>query len=118
MENIKKIITNYNLTQDKYNLLLKKLVRYNKNHYIFKSAFIRAGFSKEFIDLLFNDLLENDYLEENYTLYSPFSLEKQSFVTNKREEIPKTYECETTDEEFDTTDQIRIIYKVKKEFLI
>lgn len=117
MENIKKIIKNYNLTQDKYHLLLKKLARYNKNNYIYKSAFIRAGFSNEFIDLLFNDLLENGYVEKNYTIYSPFSLERQIFVTNKKEEIPKTYECETTDEEFDTRDQIRIIYKVKKEFL-
>ena len=39
------------------------------------------------------------------------------FVTNKQEEIPETYECETTDNEFDTTNQVRIIYKVKKEFL-
>lgn len=115
MENIKKIIKNYNLTQDKYHLLLKKLTRYNKNNYIYKSAFIRAGFSNEFIDLLFNDLLENGYVEKNYTIYSPFSLERQIFITNKEEEIPKTYECETTNEEFDTTGQIRIIYKVTKD---
>jgi len=117
MENIINMIQNYNLTQDQYNLLLKKLSRYNKNNYIYKSAFIRAGFSKEFMDLLFNNLLKHDYLEENYTIYSPFTFEKQMFVTNKQEEIPETYECETTDENFDTKDQTRIIYKIKKEFL-
>lgn len=117
MENIINMIKNYNLAQDQYNLLLKKLSRYNKDNYIYKSVFIRAGFSKEFIDLLFNDLLEHDYVEENYTIYSPFTFEKQMFVTNKQEEIPETYECETTDNEFDTTNQVRIIYKVKKEFI-
>lgn len=117
MENIINMIKNYNLAQDQYNLLLKKLSRYNKGNYIYKSAFIRAGFSKEFIDLLFNDLLEYDYVEENYTIYSPFTFEKQMFVTNKQEEIPETYECETTNNEFDTTNQVGIIYKVKKEFL-
>lgn len=118
MENIINMIKNYNLAQDQYSLLLKKLSRYNKGNYIYKSAFIRAGFSEKFIDLLFNDLLEHDYLKENYTIYSPFTLERQRFVTNKKEEIPETYECETTDEEFDTRDQIRIIYKVKKVFNI
>lgn len=114
MENLKKIITNYNLTQDKYNLLLKKLKRYKKNHYMFKSAFIRAGFSKEFIDLLFDDLKNLGYLEKNYTVYSPFTQERQNFVTNNIKEIPDYFECETTDEEFNTSNHIRSIYKVTK----
>lgn len=118
MKNILNMIKNYNLAQDQYNLLIKKLSRYNKGNYIYKSAFIRAGFSKEFIDLLFDNLLENDYVEKNYTIYSPFTLERQRFVTNKKEEMPKIYECETTDEEFDTRDQIRIIYKVIKDVYV
>lgn len=116
-KNIINIIKNYNLTQDKYNLLIKKLSRYNKGNYIYKGAFIRAGFSDNFINRFFNNLENNHFIEKNYTIYSPFSHERQMFVSNKKEEIPKTYECETTDEEFDTIDQIRIIYKVKKEFL-
>ena len=116
-KNIINMIKNYNLIQDKYDLLLKKLSRYNKNNYIYKSAFKRAGFSDEFINELFDDLELNQFLEKNYTIYSPFTHERQTFVTNKKEEIPNYYECESTDEEFNTIDQVRIIYKVKKEFL-
>lgn len=114
---VNQIISKFTLTQDKYDLLIKKLSRYNENNYIYKSAFIRAGFYDEFINELFDDLELNQFLEKNYTIYSPFTHERQTFVTNKKEEIPDYYECESTDEEFNTIDQVRIIYKVKKEFL-
>lgn len=117
-KNIEQIISTFSITQDKYDLLIKKLSRYNIGNYIYESAFIRAGFSDNFINQFFNELENNHFIEKNYTIYSPFSLERQMFVTNKKEEIPETYECETTDEEFDTTDQIRIIYKVKNDFLV
>lgn len=116
-KNINQIISMFSITQDKYNLLIKKLSRYSKGNYIYKSVFIRAGFSDDFVNQFFNELENNHFIEKNYTIYSPFSLERQMFVTNKKEEIPEIYECETTDEEFDTTDQIRIIYKIEKEFL-
>lgn len=114
---VNQIISKFTLTQDKYDLLIKKLSRYNKNNYIYKSAFKRAGYSIKFIDQFFDQLEKEQFLEKNYVIYSPFTHERQNFVTNDLKEIPDYYECETTDEEFDTNNQVRIIYKIKKEFL-
>lgn len=114
---INQIINKFSISDNQHDLLIKKLSKYHKNNYIYKSAFIRAGFSNDFINHFFDELEHNHFIEKNYTIYSPYTLERQMIIINNIDDIPQHYECESTNEEFDTKDQIRIIYKIKKEFL-